>query len=497
MLHAHNFTTYIKKEITEYLILILLTLIASIAVFRLFPYGIAAFFNSLVFLGFIIILFFKSGLRRIFYFHIYSESEYKQTESITSVFIFSLLFSLIVFILLFFGGLLLRIYKFPEFYQSATVYFSIYVCFILPTLMTEMTFISGRNSNLFAIFRYSTVVMFISGLVFPLIYHPDLILILQFFALTSIIRFFIFIVLLFDFQMIDFFSLTLKRFRKYLSSFLESISNDILYWLMTPVLYFVVYFQLEPEFQVIWSISFLIYIAIQLTISEAIEQWNLIFKNFMRLDLTNEYVSYAKHIMVWQSVLFFASVPFFILISIPLFGWMMTDIPDTVSTQIMMVCMVLISLTGYFISNPMKELIIYFGRKKEILSITLSSIAGVIISSIFFNNLIGFWGMYFAMMLGGFIYWIGINVVIQQLLGCEFKYLFPYKVMAKIFLSGLLATASAYSVSLIPNIIFKETGWMVFVFYTTYTLMIIFFRVLKNENGVGFVNWTMRLGNLR
>jgi len=175
----------------------------------------------------------------------------------------------------------------------------------------------------------------------------------------------------------------------------------------------------------------------------------------------------------------------------------MTDIPDTVSTQIMMVCMVLISITGYFISNPMKELIIYFGRKKEILSITLSSIAGVIISSIFFNNLIGIWGMYFSMMLGGFIYWIGVNVVIQQLLGCEFKYLFPYKVMAKIFLSGLLATASAYSVSLIPNIIFKETGWMVFVFYTTYTLMIIFFRVLKNENGVGFVNWTMRLGNLR
>ncbi len=497
MLHAHNFTTYIKKEITEYLVLILLTLVSAVVVFRLFPYGTASFFNSLELLSLIVILFFKSGLRRLFYTYIYNESEYKLTESITSVFVFSLLLSLFIFIVLFFFGLFLRICHFPEFHQSALVYFSIFLFFILPTLMTEMVFISGKNSNLISVFRYATIIMFLSSLVFPLIYHPDLLLILQFFALTAVIRFFIFLVLLFDFQMIDFFSVTLKRLKKYLRSFLESISYDILYWLMIPVLYFAVYFSLEPEFQVIWTVGFLIYAAIQITISEAIDQWNLIFKNFIRLDLSNEYVNYARYTNVWQSVLFFATAPFLLLVSVPLTGWIMTELPETVPHQILVVSMVLISVAGYFISNPMKEIVVYFGRKKELISITLSSVAGTVIGSIFFYSLIGFWGIYFSILLGSFIYWIGINVAVQQLLGCEFKYLFPHRVLAKIFLSGLLAAASAYSVSLIPNIIFRETGWMVFVFYTTYTIMIIFFRVLKNENGIGFVNWTMRLGNLR
>ena len=497
MLHAHNFTTFIKKEIAEYSVLILLSLVSGIAVFRMFPYDTASFFNSLIILSLVVILFFKSSLRRLFYIHIYSESEYKLTESITSVFVFSLLLSLFIFIVLFFGGLFLRIYHFPEFHQSALVYFSVFLFFILPTLMTEMIFISGKNSNLTSVFRYSTLIMFISSLVFPLIYHPDLLLILQFFALTAVIRFFVFLILLFDFQMIDFFSVTLKRLRKYFVSFLDSISYDILFWLMIPVFYFSVYFNLEPEFQVIWATGFLVFAAIHFVVSEMMDHWNLIFKNFIRLDLSNEYVNYARHVNVWQCILFFATAPFLLLVSVPLTEWVMTEMPDSVPVQILAVSMGLVSVAAYFFSNPMKELTVYFGRKKELVSLTLSSIAGTVISSFFFSHLIGFWGIYFSLLLGGFIYWIGINVVVQQLLGCDFKYLFPYRVLAKIFLSGLLATASAYSVSLIPNIIFRETGWMAFVFYTTYTIMIIFFRVLKNENGTGFANWTMRLGNLR
>lgn len=496
MLHAHHFINYVKKETSDYVMFTALILALQFSVLKFLSYETAVEFSTAILIAFAIILFFKALLRRIHYFLMVPSSEYKYTEWITLIFMFSLGSSFLIMLGYLTFDSVLSLNGDGEKQYRIVLYSGLLVSFIIPGLISELAFQQHSGLTMVRLQRLATVVMYSGSIIIPLMYFPDPVLIMQLLILSAGLRLLIILVTLIDLQLIDFFALTSARLKMSFVQFVRLGSYDILFWVFIPVFYCFALNSLTIEFQIIFQIGFSVFVLLPVVFTQITELWSLIFKNFVRLNISSQFIDFTRHLNLLHAVVIFGISPFFLLVSFQMTGWLMGELPQLIDSVYFLTAFFFTGVSGYFLSNPSKEIVVLFNQRRELTSVLISVCIGTVISSVIFFHLLGGWGIYFGLLVGCFIYWIGINVVIQPLLGCDFKYVFPYVVLSKILLSAVVSAVAGYSVTLIPNPVFQKPGWIFFSYFCLYTVLIAYFGILKNDTGAGFFNWTRRLGNL-
>lgn len=495
MLHAQHYLTYVRREFTEYLFYTVLWVSACLVIFKLFPPEKASAFTGLLFSTFILILSLKALYRRIFFVHHTPLSEYKIPELITQTLLFSLLVSLVVFLL--FIGLagLLHWTGNTMIPASVVAYFGAFSAILIPTLLFEIAYSHVNKSKIASVLRISTWVMFISAFVFPLIFHPDLLLIVRLMLVSVLIRFVLFIILLIDCQLLDVMMTPGNKLTQIMATYFSFFRSDWLNWMFFILIFWVAWFNLRMEYRIIWTLGSFLFLVVLTAISQALALWSLIFKNFIRLDLPDQYILYARHVNVWHIMAFFSFVPFLLLILTPLVEFELPSVPADFNWLFLVVSMSFLSIGSYFLTNPMAELMILLERRRELNWFTLTSMAGFALASILFFVMNGQWGFFFATLFAGFFYWVGVNVMIQQLMSCDYHYLFPTKKLNRILFSSVMALAAGFAVNFSPFSFMNKLGWIFTAYFVTYLILIAYFGVLKSDKQSGFINWTRRIGN--
>lgn len=86
---------------------------------------------------------------------------------------------------------------------------------------------------------------------------------------------------------------------------------------------------------------------------------------------------------------------------------------------------------------------------------------------------------------------MGVNSQIQQLLSCDYKYIFPYRKLGQFILISLTALISGYLVSQITQRIS-----LVFTAYlVVYLGLLALTKLIRTDKQTGFLNWTRQIGN--
>lgn len=495
MLHAQHYLTYVRREFTDYLFYTVLWVAACLVIFKLFPAGQASAFTGLLFSAFMLILSLKGLYRRIFFIHHTPLSEYKIPELITQTLLFSLLIALVVFLL--FLGLagLLHWTGNSMIPASVVTYFGAFTAILIPTLLFEIAWSHVSKSKFAAVLRISTWLMFSSAFVFPLIFHPDLLLIVRLLLVSVLIRFILFIILLIDCQLLDVMVSSGNKLDRILGVYFSFFRSDWVQWLFYILIFWVAWFNLQMEYRIVWTLGCFLFLVVLTAISQALALWSLIFKNFIRLDLPDQFILYARHVNVWHIMAFFSFVPFLLLLLTPLVEFELPSVPSDFNWMFLIISMTFLSVGCYFLTNPMAELLILLERRKELNWFTLTSMGGFILASVLFFVINGQWGFFFASLFAGFFYWVGVNVMIQQLLSCDYHYLFPTKKLNRILFSSVMALAAGLAVSLSPFSFMNKLGWIFTAYFVTYLILIAYFGVLKSDKQSGFINWTRRIGN--
>ena len=495
MLHAHHFLNYVRKTSQEYVMFTLLFLTTQICIWRKYSYEESSVIAASLLIVFVFVLFFKSLARRIFYVLMVPSSDYKHTEWTTLSFIFYVLCASIVLLGFMMNGTVIQLLGFSS-SSFHIIYNSGFIASLLiPTLISESAFHQFSSSVLIFLFRLTTPLLFVSALVFPLLYSDDPVMILQLFILAAAIRMFVFLIILIDLQLIDFFSVTVVRLKNAFWQFVQTASYDAFYWLGLIIIFCSAFINVSREYQIFLTISVSFFVIIPIVASQIMEQWTLLFKNFIRLDLSGQFIDFVKYMNIWLAVILLGISPFIFLISDQSVQWLMHDIPMTIKENFIMT-VIMMMFTGFYLSNPLKEIIVMFNRKREMNSVLFSSFIASMGSCYVFALLLGSVGVIFSFIIGAFIYWIGINIIIQPLLACDFKYIFPYRSFFLIILSTIVSFFTAYSMDFIPNSLFHQVGWKFFSYFCLYIVLITYFGILKTDQSSGFLNWTRRLGNL-
>lgn len=495
MIHAHHFLLFVRREISEYFFFSLQFLITAFLIFKFFTFSESWFFNSLLLSTLMICFFTKSVMRKIYYLYFQRFSDFRQSELITGLLLFSLTLSFLILLLFLLLSILLTLNGVEQQHISLLNYFGMLNGFLIPVFIFELSNAQIEKSGIATIFRWTTGIFFISATLFPLIFHPNPALIVQFYVLAAFLRLLIFLILLIDRQLLDFYSISFVKLKTYFLVYYTVLTEDFLYWFSMGGLFWLMIIQLPESMSILWVFGFFLFVIPLLTATQLLNTWGLIFKNFIRLDLEAHYIGYVQHINTLHIVFFFGWVPLGLLILKPMMEFEFSEIHSFSEWLVIYSGMTISALTGYFISNPQFELAILFQKKKELLSIVLSSVFMLIVSGWFFIEFMGWWGIFYACALGGFIFWLGINLIIQPMMSCEFKYIFPYKKLTRVLFSAIFSLAAGYSITLMDLSDGHKWVWVIVTYLIFYTVLILYFHILKVTSGSGFVNWTRRIGN--
>ncbi len=495
MLHARHYLTWVRREILDYVFLSLLWTAAALAVFKLFPPEEASGIAGLLFTSFILILSVKAVLRRIFFIHHTPLSEYKTPGSLTSAFLFSWIFSVAV-LCLFFGIYLVILVTGTKTLQAPSLFWTAgFTALLIPSLLFETASAHVSRSGMPAAIRVLSAVTFVSSFLFPLTFHPDFLMIAKLLFLSAVIRLILFIFFLLDSQLLDLFLPGRENFFRNFTGYLNLFKADAVYWLFLLSVFWIPWLFLDQYDRLIWTLGSFLFLVILTGLTQLMALWSLIFKNFIRLNLPDQFILYARHLNVWHIMTFFSFVPFLLLILTPLVEFEFPRLPAGFNWIFLLVSMSFLAIGSYFLTNPMAELLVLLGRKKELAWITVSSAAGFILASVFFTSLTGPWGFSFALIFSGFFYWAGINILIQQLLSCDYHFLFPTKKLIRILIASVFSLTAGLLLIFIPVETLNKMGWIFGIYFGTYLILIAYFGVLKSDTHTGFINWTRRIGN--
>lgn len=496
MIHAHHVTTYVKNELLDILFFALFIVAVQVGTYRIFSYEVSSLLNASLLVIFVIWLFLKLLVRRYFFVFIVPSNDYKKTELITQLIIFMMIVSVIILLGYLMVNIIVRLSGSWLEYRNIILYSGVWLVFLIPSIPVEQVLCSSKPNTLMTWLKISTPLLFIASFIFPMIYSPDPILILQFLTLAGIIRLIIWLVVLIDLQLLDLFSLTILRVSATIKLMWSLIFPTISFWLTLIFLIGCTIYCLNVEQANLFIIGFTFFCIVPILLSELLGQWSLLLKNMIRLDRRHDIFLYLRHINLWYLVLVFGIVPFLFLILSDGLNWLMQGVPENISLTTVTLYFFILALCGLMLGNPMNEVLFYMNHKMEILSVTISTTILNIVGFIFFYSILDVEGLYISFLLGSFVYGLGIIILIKLVFLNDFKIIYPIGYLMKIAISAFISLVGGFLMKFIPNPIFHEIGWVFFTYFCLYTLIIFYFGILKTTNKSGFINWTRLLGNL-
>lgn len=496
MIHAHHVTTYVKNELLDILFFTLFIVAVQVGAYRIFSYEVSSLLNASLLVIFVIWLFLKLLVRRYFFVFIVPANDYKKIELITQLIVFMMIVSVIILLSYLIVNIMVRLSGAWLEYRNIVLYSGIWLTFLIPTLPIEHILSSNKSNTISTWLKLSTPLLFIASFVFPMIYSPDPILILQFLILAGIIRLIIWLVILIDLQLLDLFSLTISRVSATIKQIRDLIYPTLGLYLMIIFLIGCTIYCLNVEQANLFIIGFTFFCMVPILLSELLGQWSLLLNNMIRLNRRNDILQYLRHINLWYLVLIFGIVPFLFLILSDGLNWLMQGIPENMPLTTIVLYFFVLALCGFLLGNPMSEILFYMNQKKEVLSVTSSTFVITVVSYVFFYSILDAEGIYISTLLGSFVLGLGVTILMKLVLLNDFEIIYPIKYIIKIIVSALISLIGGFLMEFIPNPIFHEIGWIFFTYFCLYTILIYYFGVLKTTKKSGFINWMRLLGNL-
>lgn len=491
MLHLQHFLLFIRREFSDYLFLVFSFVFLTLSLVHLVEREQAEMLGLLFFIAFLVLVMMKSGIRRLFYIHYPTDNPVRTASWITRDLALILLVSFMIVLLSLAVSATLPIFGYPEWMSTACLRTGFWLGLMIPPLLTEpaMSTISesGTATTLRIVSRLGMPGLTVGWFFFPV----DALSMINLLIGLSAIRLMLFLILLIRYQLVDAFTRPVISWAHTLAQSARVLLADASLWLVLILVVFLIWSQAGPGYRMIWLVGGQLFVVFIMVAAQMLSLWSLIFKNFIRLGADSQFILYVQHLNTWHVALFFSVIPLFLLLLTPLIEFEMGGYQLPVNWPMLITSMTALAAGAFCFSNPLAELLVLLDRQRELTLFSVTSLVVFLLCGWLFTSIHGVWGWFLAPLAAGLVYWVGVNSQIQQLLSCDYKYIFPYRKLGQFILISLAALVSGYLVSQVTHRIS-----LVFTAYlVVYLGLLALTKLIRTDKQTGFLNWTRQIGN--